>query len=633
MPLLLKNNAFSLLASSLTDTSTSLTVTSGHGSRFPVVAGADYFKATIQDASNNIEVIKVTARASGSDTMTIERGQEGTTARAWGIGDLIELRITAGVLNPLAIFSEASSAAAMRSAIGAFADSGGAISGSVSITGNLSYTGTFTGGTGVINIGSGQFYKDASGFFGFGTNSPQFKMDCLISSTTSFSGSQDLVGSTNKNILGYSIRNIGSSSNGIEAGILLEAGLAQSTQWGIYAQKTADDLGALIVRTKTGALTSAEILRLTSGGNLGIGTATPSTRLHVFATGTTGIGIFQSNQSASLVNFVCTGQTSGQPQIGAEGSNLIFNLNGGTRIRVLPDGNLFQNVASFSTQAGSTGIFNPSGGGVYSVNGLQQRLSHNCYLAASGNATYQKSDFACEYRLSEGVGSHSWFTAASGTAGATIAFGGPKMFLSNAGHLKSSNSGSYGGSGTGDLTASACHLFQNDQNNGVLRLISTNAGSSATTLETYLPTGAAGNHFTGRVNNAASIQILANGNILNANNSYGALSDERIKENPLPAKSYLDRYMQVQYKTYNRVGQTHREFGVIAQELEKVFPGLVEEVHVFDKKGKATGEMMKSVKYSILAQIQGKVIQEQQVIIEKIAERLGSLEQLVTSSR
>ena len=37
---------------------------------------------------------------------------------------------------------------------------------------NLAYTGTLTGGTGVVNLGSGQFYKDASGNVGIGTSSP-----------------------------------------------------------------------------------------------------------------------------------------------------------------------------------------------------------------------------------------------------------------------------------------------------------------------------------------------------------------------------------------------------------------------------------------------------------------------------
>jgi hypothetical protein len=41
-----------------------------------------------------------------------------------------------------------------------------------SISGDLNYTGTLTGGTGIINIGSGQIYKDASGNVGIGTSSP-----------------------------------------------------------------------------------------------------------------------------------------------------------------------------------------------------------------------------------------------------------------------------------------------------------------------------------------------------------------------------------------------------------------------------------------------------------------------------
>jgi hypothetical protein len=42
---------------------------------------------------------------------------------------------------------------------------------------NLAYTGTLTGGTGVINIGSGQLYKDASGKVGIGTSSPTAKLN------------------------------------------------------------------------------------------------------------------------------------------------------------------------------------------------------------------------------------------------------------------------------------------------------------------------------------------------------------------------------------------------------------------------------------------------------------------------
>jgi hypothetical protein len=44
--------------------------------------------------------------------------------------------------------------------------------GSTLTTLNTAYTGTLTGGTGIVNLGSGQFYKDTSGNVGIGTSSP-----------------------------------------------------------------------------------------------------------------------------------------------------------------------------------------------------------------------------------------------------------------------------------------------------------------------------------------------------------------------------------------------------------------------------------------------------------------------------
>lgn len=42
---------------------------------------------------------------------------------------------------------------------------------------NLAYTGTLTGGTGIVNIGSNQIYKDASGNVGLGISAPTQKLD------------------------------------------------------------------------------------------------------------------------------------------------------------------------------------------------------------------------------------------------------------------------------------------------------------------------------------------------------------------------------------------------------------------------------------------------------------------------
>jgi len=90
---LFTNNAFSLLASGISDVDTSMAVTGSEGALFPNPTGGDYFYATLIDTSNNLEIVKCTARS--TDTLTIVREQEGTTGRAFVAGDRIELRLTA----------------------------------------------------------------------------------------------------------------------------------------------------------------------------------------------------------------------------------------------------------------------------------------------------------------------------------------------------------------------------------------------------------------------------------------------------------------------------------------------------------------------------------------------------------
>ena len=94
------NNAYSTLAASITSSATSVTLTTGEGARFPALTSPDYFYATLLDSANNLEIVKVTARS--TDVLTVVRGSESTTARAYTAGDRIELRITAGVLDAIA---------------------------------------------------------------------------------------------------------------------------------------------------------------------------------------------------------------------------------------------------------------------------------------------------------------------------------------------------------------------------------------------------------------------------------------------------------------------------------------------------------------------------------------------------
>lgn len=94
---LVANNAYSTLAAGISSSATSFSVAVGHGSRFPTVSGSDYFYATLINASNVLEIIKVVARA--GDVLTVLRGQDGTTGVAYSLGDRIELRPVAALFN------------------------------------------------------------------------------------------------------------------------------------------------------------------------------------------------------------------------------------------------------------------------------------------------------------------------------------------------------------------------------------------------------------------------------------------------------------------------------------------------------------------------------------------------------
>ncbi|HDR2531223.1 TPA: hypothetical protein QCI12_001357 [Enterobacter roggenkampii] len=100
LTLLAANNAQTVLAAGISASATSLTVNSGTGSLFPALSdGVSFFKLTLIDAATGqlTEIMHVTART--GDTMTIERGQEGTTARAWSANDIAANMMTAGTLN------------------------------------------------------------------------------------------------------------------------------------------------------------------------------------------------------------------------------------------------------------------------------------------------------------------------------------------------------------------------------------------------------------------------------------------------------------------------------------------------------------------------------------------------------
>ncbi|MDQ1090943.1 hypothetical protein QE400_000356 [Xanthomonas sacchari] len=97
--------------------------------------------------------------------------------------------------------------------------------------------------------------------------------------------------------------------------------------------------------------------------------------------------------------------------------------------------------------------------------------------------------------------------------------------------------------------------------------------------------------------------VRADGNAMNANNSFGALSDERIKENIEPASSQWEDVLAIELVNYNLIGDSKRQIGVVAQHARSVSPGLVTENRVKVGQGHEGEEIFQDVlgvQYSVL---------------------------------
>jgi hypothetical protein len=84
--------------------------------------------------------------------------------------------------------------------------------------------------------------------------------------------------------------------------------------------------------------------------------------------------------------------------------------------------------------------------------------------------------------------------------------------------------------------------------------------------------------FWGWANGLDQFLVFGNGDVQNRNNSYGAFSDVKLKENITDATPKLAKLLQVRIVNYNlKSNPDLKQIGVIAQELEEISAGLIEE--------------------------------------------------------
>ncbi len=141
--------------SSLTAIATTVAITSSTG--LPTISGGDFYYLTLA-LGNIVEIVKVTSRS--SLTLTIVRGQEGTSGLIWPSGSQISLNATANSIDRKAD----AAASSTDTAFARFSGTGGNILQNSVVTcdgsGNLASLGTINGST--IPGGSGTLLTTAS---------------------------------------------------------------------------------------------------------------------------------------------------------------------------------------------------------------------------------------------------------------------------------------------------------------------------------------------------------------------------------------------------------------------------------------------------------------------------------------
>ena len=95
------NNAKTTLSAPITATQTSITVAAGTGALFPSPTSGQSFQVTLVSASSSTVYEICTCTAVSSDTLTIVRGQEGTSGTPFTTGDIVANYDTALVMTSL----------------------------------------------------------------------------------------------------------------------------------------------------------------------------------------------------------------------------------------------------------------------------------------------------------------------------------------------------------------------------------------------------------------------------------------------------------------------------------------------------------------------------------------------------
>ena len=356
----------------------------------------------------------------------------------------------------------------------------------------------------------------------------------------------------------------------------------------------------------------AERMRITSTGDVGIGTSSPSVKLHVVGSGKfTGITEFTNaiNLTTSTLNYVYFNDA------------LAFSRNGtGERMRIDSSGNvgigvttiiapLQIGVAANSSPAGNTGLtFRQATGAPTAGQGYSVRWDN------SNNTASDVGTIAYGFGVSAASAGYMRFSTAD-TERMRIDGGGNLLVGTTSADQANTRMQVNGGN-----AGTQMFVFKNTQVSGTAYVLQA--------VLSYTPNDATSRFMSCGDSTGDKILLRSNGGLANYSANDANLSDRREKTNFAPAKSYLDVICAIPVQTFNYIDQNLEEdagltLGVVAQDVQAVAPELVSESNWGTEEAP---KMRLSIYQTDLQYALMKCIQEQQALITALTTRITALE-------
>jgi trimeric autotransporter adhesin len=377
-----------------------------------------------------------------------------------------------------------------------------------------------------------------------------------------------------------------------------------------------------------------------NGSNIGIGTTTPAATLDVNG----GINTAQNYQigGASVLNIgrlsdnnLFLGVGAGASNVAGDGQSNTFSGYQAGYNNTLGATNTFSgSFAGSSNTYGNANTFFGYSAGPYNTSGSYNTFSG--YGVGTSNTTgYENAFYGAAAGISNSTGSNNTFVGTAAGAGEPNHSGSYNTFL-GAGAGGSGSNGNYNtmiGAGAAPINT------ETGSNNVYINTPGDTSGTESNTIRIGDPTVQTAAYIAGIYGSTSSsgIPVYINTNGLLGTQTSSLRFKEHISDMGDSTKALMKlRPVTYLYKAEYSKGERTLQYGLIAEEVAKVYPELV----AYDTEGQPYSVRYQYIAIMLLnevqkqyrrAETQAEIIKEQEQKIDDLEQRLSRLEKMVTN--